>query len=156
MTYLEYIHSMYFLHSPPSKTSIKSKFIISSHFLKARHSPRYVKAQEYLHVLLIHPHKVLKAPRLAYFRHPRSRKSENRERYNSTQTYHCILFGPSSTLGATFLNFFLNIPTFCIAAPIFFGKFAAICFRTILASFGPLPFVLTMICNGPSRCTLPK
>ncbi len=60
-------------------------------------------------------------------------------------TYHCIRFGPSSVAGATFLSFLRSIPTFWIAAPMFSGKFPAICFRTMLASLGPLPLVLTMI-----------
>lgn len=72
------------------------------------------------------------------------------------QTYHCMRFGPSSGPGATLLSLRLNWPTFCMAAPMFLGSPAAICLRTMFASFGPLPFVLTMICSGPSRWTEPK
>jgi hypothetical protein len=70
--------------------------------------------------------------------------------------HHFILFGPSLPSDATLLSFLLKTPTFSTAFPTFPGSFSPINRLTMAAILGPFPFVLTMICSGPSLWVDPK
>lgn len=66
-------------------------------------------------------------------------------------THHSMRLGPSSGLGATFLNLSLSSPIVSIALPAFLGSCLAMNCLMAAANLGPFPLVLTMICSGPSR-----
>jgi hypothetical protein len=74
----------------------------------------------------------------------------------SSETHQPILLGLASGAGATSRSFTLSFPIASIAFPAFGGSVFAMYLLMRAAILGPLPLVLTMICNGPSRCTLPK
>lgn len=73
-----------------------------------------------------------------------------------SEAYHAIRLGPSSWLGAALRSLERSSPMASTAFPVFCGRWRAIIRRIRAANLGPLPLVLTMICKGPSRWTLPK